>query len=99
MNGTKSEKRRLHYQSIVVELDYKTKEVMAMKLNLIPLLMKKGMTYEEAVVENDRRNKQAISVPCDFGPDWIDSPETIRQHFEEEALKGNINVVIVRRLP
>lgn len=46
-------------------------------------LLEQGMTEEQALAECERRHKIAEQVPCDFGPDWIDSPDTVREHFRK----------------
>jgi hypothetical protein len=47
------------------------------------MLVKRGYTEAEALAHV---TNPANQVPADFGPDWIDSPETIHQHFEEQGM-------------
>jgi hypothetical protein len=51
-------------------------------------LMASGMTEVEAKIECDRRHKIAMEVPCDLGPDWIDTTDTIHEHFRKLSEGG-----------
>lgn len=61
-------------------------------------LIKEGCSEEEAIKEANRRHAIAMEVPADFGPDWIDSPETIHRHFEEEAIQKGGTLITVEKI-
>ena len=50
-------------------------------------MVQEGASEEELQAYEKELDEKLASIPDDFGPDWIDSLDTIRKHNEEQGFR------------